>query len=72
MTEDPDAQIRARLRMIAETLNLPTEYFYIEPTTPGSVADANECLRLWSRIRTPEGRRRALEILRALGDDGEP
>lgn len=71
MIDDPDAQIRTRVRLIAETLNLPAEYFYTEPTVPGSVAEANECLRLWSRIRTPEGRRRALEVLRALVDDGE-
>lgn len=53
---------RALLHQIAEALGVPVERFF----TGSMCTDANECLRLWSRIRTEAGRRQALEALRAI------
>lgn len=71
--DEPEGLIRARLIRIAQTLDLPPDYFFTAAATQGDIAaaggdmaEANECLRLWWRIRTPQGRRRALEALRAL------
>lgn len=65
---DRDERIRARVGQIADALNVPTEYFYADTTAQSSAAEANECLRLWFQIETPERRRRALALLRALAE----
>jgi hypothetical protein len=66
--DEPEGLVRARLKRIAQALDLPPDHFFTEAATHGVVAEANECLRLWGRIRTPEDRRRALEALRALAE----
>jgi hypothetical protein len=56
---------RATLERIADALGVPVEQLYA-----GSLpVDGDACLRLWSRIRTDEGRRRALEALRVIADE---
>jgi transcriptional regulator with XRE-family HTH domain len=59
---EPD---RAILKRIAEALDVPVERFFSDSLT----ANADECLYLWSRIRTAEGRLRALEALRSIADE---
>jgi transcriptional regulator with XRE-family HTH domain len=56
---EPD---RAVLQRIADALGVPVERFF----TGSLPVSADECLYLWSRIRTAEGRLRALEALRAI------
>jgi transcriptional regulator with XRE-family HTH domain len=56
---------RAILQRIADALGVPVERFFSDSLP----ADADECLRLWDRIRTDEGRRRALEVLRTIADE---
>jgi transcriptional regulator with XRE-family HTH domain len=59
---EPD---RAILKRIGEALGVPVERFFSD-----SLPDnADECLYLWSRIRTAEGRLRALEALRSIADE---
>ena len=58
---EPD---RVILERIADALGVPVERFF----TSSSSVDTEECLRLWSMIKTQEGRRRAVEALRAIAD----
>lgn len=60
-----------RVGQIADALDVPVDYFYADSSVRGGGAGADECLRLWFRIVTPEGRRRALELLRVLSEGGE-
>jgi len=55
---------RVILERIAEALGVPVERFFSDSLP----VDADECLYLWSRIRTAEGRVRALEALRSIAD----
>lgn len=59
---EPD---RAILKRIAEALGVPVERFFGASPPPG----ADECLDLWSRIKTEAGRRRALDALRTIVDE---
>ncbi|MCJ2051039.1 hypothetical protein [Methylobacterium sp. J-070] len=59
---EPD---RAALQRIADALGVPVERFF----TDSLPVNADGCLYLWSRIRTAEGRQRALEALRAIADE---
>lgn len=63
MEKSADPQ-RAVLRRIADKLGVPVEQFF----TGNLSSDADECLRLWLRIKTDEGRRKALEALRAVAE----
>jgi transcriptional regulator with XRE-family HTH domain len=56
---EPD---RAILERLADALGVPVERFF----TGSLPVDTDECLHLWSVIRTAEGRLRALEALRAI------
>ncbi|GJE44081.1 hypothetical protein [Methylobacterium soli] len=64
------------LRVIADTLGMPTTDFYLRKTTdakPVAGSEAtNECsdlLRAFLRIRDPEKRRQLLELVRSAGDE---
>jgi transcriptional regulator with XRE-family HTH domain len=63
--EKSAAPDRAILKRIAEALGVPVERFFSDSLP----VNADECLYLWSRIRTAEGRLRALEALRSIADE---
>lgn len=63
---DTDTPNLAALRRIADALGVPVERFFTDTLSSGLIADADECLRLWARIATEEGRRQALEALRVI------
>jgi hypothetical protein len=69
--DDIDEREWAVLHKLAKVLDVPIERFFAGPPQPVSAISADECLRLWSRIKTPEGRLRALEALRVIAA-GEP
>jgi hypothetical protein len=56
------------LRRLADTLGISVERFFADAPALDSVANEDECLRLWSRIETEAGRRQALEALRMISD----
>ena len=57
------------LRSIADALGVSVERFFVG-NSPGDVASyTDDCLRLWSRIKTDEGRARALRALQAIADE---
>lgn len=57
------------LRMISDVLGVPVERFYEAAIQSGS-ADAEECLRLWLKLRTDKGRASVLNHLRqTLADE---
>ena len=58
---------RAILQRIADDLGVPVEQFF----TSSVRSEADEYLRLWLRIKTQEGRLRALEAVRTIADEGE-
>lgn len=55
---------RVKLKQIADALGVPVERFFGDIISSG----VDECLLMWSKIKTPEGRLRALEALRAIAD----
>lgn len=59
------------LRRIADTLSIPVEQFFTDKPFPEAAARAEECLQLWSKIATEEGRQRALEALRSIAEREE-
>lgn len=59
---EPDRLI---LQRIADALSVPVDRFF----TGSGPVDTDECLRLWSAIRTAEGRRRGLEALRTIAEE---
>ena len=67
MTEPKTAALE-RLQEIAGLLGVPVEQF-----TTGKISsdlmEANECLRLWSLLKTKSGRQKALDALRRIVDD---
>ena len=64
MTE-PAQTTRIVLQRIADALDVPVQRFFDERMP----SDADECLRLWLKIKTQEGRHRALEALREIGNE---
>jgi hypothetical protein len=54
------------LRRIADALGVSVEHFFMDAPPANPIANAGECLRLWSEIKTPEGRLQALEALRLI------
>ena len=54
------------IQRIADALGVPVEHFFSDPPSESLTANADECLRLWSEIRTDEGRRQAIEALRVI------
>ena len=58
----------AVLRKIADALGVSVERFFTVKSPSDDSSDEDECLRLWSEIKTEEGRRRALEALRTIAE----
>ncbi|MBO1021126.1 hypothetical protein IPV08_14225 [Methylobacterium sp. SD274] len=63
--EESDKRVAALLQRIADEIGVPVQQF----STDSTLLDASECLSLWFSIRTPEGRCRALQALRAIVED---
>ena len=63
--EESEKRVAAILQRIADEIGVPVQQFSTD-TTP---LDASECLSLWFSIRSPEGRYRALQALRAIVED---
>ncbi len=72
MSNPADAVRLAKLTALAASLGIPVESFFADPEAAGRLAGASECARLWNRIKTAEGRRRALAYLHALADEPNP
>ena len=70
MTKDSESG-RAILTRLSETLGLPVERFFTDKLCMEAWEGADECLRLWSEIRTEEGRQQALEALRTIAGRDE-
>ena len=64
--DDPKRDV---LHSIADALGVPVEQFYSDGPAPRTSTGEDDCLRLWSRIRTEEGRAQALEALQAIVDE---
>ncbi|MCJ2121098.1 hypothetical protein [Methylobacterium sp. J-077] len=64
-----DAACMAKLHTMAALLDIPVESFFTNDEAADRFDKANECLRLWDRIKTADGRRRALECLRELANE---
>lgn len=62
----PECIGQASLIRIADALNVPVKSFFTDNSSRELDIGADECLRLWSEIKTGEGRRQALEALRAI------
>ncbi|MCJ2065454.1 hypothetical protein MKK63_22470 [Methylobacterium sp. J-088] len=58
-----------RLHVIAACLGIPVDSFFTGHEAAGRFVEVGQCLRLWDRIKTADGRRRALECLRELADE---
>ena len=58
----------AVLRKIAGALGVPVERFFAARSSSDVLSGEDECLRLWSEIKTEEGRRHALEALKAIAE----
>lgn len=63
--QSPKTSEVAILQRIADAIGVPVERF----SEGDAFVDTDRCLRLWFRIGTAEGRRRALETLQAIGDE---
>ena len=63
---------RVTLQRLADALGIPADRFFGNGSSTGTATCADECLRLWSMIRTEEGRRHALKALRAIADLEQP
>lgn len=72
MSNPADAARMAKLIALAASLGIPVESFFADAEAAERLAGASECARLWDRIRTAEGRRRALAYLHALADEPYP
>ncbi|MHC2107403.1 MULTISPECIES: hypothetical protein [unclassified Methylobacterium] len=57
------------LLTLAGILGIPVEQFFDDESATDGQAEAQECLRLWSAIRTSEGRARALTVIRGIIED---
>ncbi|MCJ2063594.1 hypothetical protein MKK63_12855, partial [Methylobacterium sp. J-088] len=58
-----------RLHAIAALLSMPADSFFDGYQAAEHFDGVGQCLRLWDRIKTADGRRRALECLRELADE---
>ena len=61
-----DTPAHALLRQIADALGVPVQRLFAGTSSAEPAASADECLQVWSRIRTDEGRQQALQALRAI------
>ncbi|MCJ2116849.1 hypothetical protein MKK65_09755 [Methylobacterium sp. J-001] len=65
-SDKPESQT---LRTLAGILGVSVKHFFDGALASDGTADSQECLRLWSCIRTDEGRQRALTYLRGILED---
>lgn len=65
---EPKAEALARLQQLADVLGVPVDQFTTGKVPVGLMAD-NECLRLWSLLKTDKARQQALDFLRSLADE---
>ncbi|MGU3539951.1 hypothetical protein [Methylobacterium sp. A54F] len=65
---DDQEFLEDRLRQIADSLGIPLEQFYGD-VPPSHLADTNELLNLWYRLKTDAERNRALDALRSILDE---
>jgi hypothetical protein len=65
-TDRPGTQT---LLTLADILGIPVDRFFDGESGLPATADMQECLRLWSCIRTDAGRERALAALCAIVED---
>ncbi|WP_267428323.1 hypothetical protein [Methylobacterium sp. GC_Met_2] len=56
----------AILDLIAAALDVPVERFFVSGSSAKTAAATDECLRLWDKITTDQGRLKALEALRLI------
>ncbi|KZB97802.1 hypothetical protein AU375_06132 [Methylobacterium radiotolerans] len=69
MSKHHDFHLSRSLHRIAALLGVPVEDFYERQEKVDDVADARECLRLWSLIRADDDRKRVLAFMRDVVDD---
>lgn len=67
-----DSPRRVLLHQIADALGVPVERLFADLSPAETDGSADECLEIWSRIRTDMGRRHALQALRAIAALEEP
>ena len=72
MSNPADAVRLAKLAALAASLDVSVESFSADTEAAKHLAGASECVRLWDRIKTTEGRCRALAYLRELADEPHP
>jgi hypothetical protein len=65
MRENEQAET-AVLRRVADALGMTVDRFFTAAQARGTDINSDECLRLWSEIATEDGRRQALEAMRAI------
>ncbi|SFM14139.1 hypothetical protein [Methylobacterium pseudosasicola] len=65
-TEKPGTQT---LLTLADILGIPVDRFFTGDSGSPGTAGMQECLRLWSCIKTDAGRERALTALRGIVED---
>lgn len=66
--EEVDEPRREVLGRLSNALGILREDFFVDVPHTSTTANAEECLRLWFKIATDDGRRQALEALRAIAD----
>lgn len=66
-----DHPSRAVLHRLAHALGVPVERFFAGERDTDVVVSTDECLRLWSKIMTNEGKQQALAALKALAASEE-
>ncbi|RZL19858.1 hypothetical protein [Methylobacterium sp. WL6] len=69
MDNPVDAVRLAKLSAMATSLGIPVESFFTDTEAAECLSGARECAELWGRIKTAEGRCRALAYLRELVDE---
>lgn len=65
---DLDTEAHMRLVEISKILGVSVDEFKAR-NIPAELLATDECLRLWSRLKTARGREQALEALRRVADD---
>lgn len=66
MTDNHNLPALVTLIKIADALGVSAECFFTQASPTVPVASEDECLRLWSEIRTEEGRQQALAVMRVI------
>lgn len=69
--EQPFAREHAMLQKISDLLGVPIESFLASSLPLNSDMNTQQCLRLWHEISTEDGRKEALNALRAIANAGK-